>query len=54
MGDLRPGQSRRLDLQLTANRPGTLAAMLAARGEGNLRSEDRFAWKWRPRSWTSP
>jgi uncharacterized repeat protein (TIGR01451 family) len=42
VGDLRPGQSRRLDLQLTANRPGTITTVLAARGEGNLRSEDRF------------
>ncbi len=42
VGDLRPGESRRLDLQLLANRPGTLTSVLAVRGEGHLRSEDRF------------
>ncbi len=42
VGDLHPGESRRLDLQLAASRPGAVTNVLAARGEGNLRTEDRF------------
>jgi uncharacterized repeat protein (TIGR01451 family) len=42
VGQLRPGESRRLDLQLLANRPGTLTSVLAVRGEGRLRCEDRY------------
>ena len=43
VGDLRPGESRQLDLQLTAKRPGTVTNVLAARGDGKLRTENRFS-----------
>ncbi len=42
VGDLRPGESRRLELQLAANRAGAITNVLSARAEGNLRTEDRF------------
>lgn len=41
VGDLKPGESRRLDLPLVANRPGPLTNVLIARGDGNLRVEDK-------------
>ena len=41
VGDLKPGESRRLDLPLVANRPGPLTNVLVARGDGNLRAEDK-------------
>ncbi|MGA2033366.1 MAG: CARDB domain-containing protein [Thermoguttaceae bacterium] len=43
IGDLKPGESRKLELKLLAQRPGVLSNILSARGEGNLRCEDRFA-----------
>jgi uncharacterized repeat protein (TIGR01451 family) len=42
VGDLRPGESRKLQLQLAARRPGPVTNVLCARGEGDLRTEDRF------------
>ncbi|HUT09644.1 MAG TPA: DUF11 domain-containing protein [Thermoguttaceae bacterium] len=42
VGDLPPGESRRLELTLLASRPGPTANLLTARGEGNLRTEDRL------------
>jgi uncharacterized repeat protein (TIGR01451 family) len=42
VGDLRPGESRKLDLQLTAKRPGPVTNLLTARGDGKLRTENRF------------
>lgn len=42
VGDLPPGESRKLQLTLTADRAGRLTNLLTARGEGNLRAEDRF------------
>jgi uncharacterized repeat protein (TIGR01451 family) len=42
LGDLKPGESRKLELPLTAKRGGAVSNMLTARGEGNLRAESRF------------
>ncbi len=42
VGDLKPGESRKLELPMTAGRPGPLTNMLSARGDGNLRAEDKF------------
>ncbi len=41
VGNLKPGESRRLDLPLVANRPGPLTNVLVARGDGDLRAEDK-------------
>lgn len=41
IGALRPGETRQLDLALTAVRPGPAANILSVRGEGNLRAESR-------------
>jgi uncharacterized repeat protein (TIGR01451 family) len=41
VGDLKPGESRKLDLPLVASRPGPTTNLLVARGDGNLRAEDR-------------
>ena len=41
MGDLKPGESRKLDLPLLANRAGPVTNLLAARGDGNLRAEHK-------------
>ena len=41
VGDLKPGESRKLELPLVANRPGPTANLLSARGDGNLRAEDK-------------
>ncbi len=41
IGDLRPGESREVQLKLRAVRPGSAANLLVARAEGNLRVEDR-------------
>lgn len=41
VGDLKPGESRKLDLPLVANRPGPAVNLLTARGDGNLRVEDK-------------
>jgi len=42
VGDLKPGESRKLELPMTAGRPGPLTNQLNARGDGNLRAEDKF------------
>jgi len=42
VGDLPPGQSRKLELTLVANRPGPVANLLTAHGDGNLKAEDRL------------
>jgi len=42
VGDLPPGESRKLELTLVANRPGPVANLLTAHGDGNLKSEDRL------------
>jgi len=42
VGDLPPGESRRLELTLLASRSGPTTNLLTARGEGNLRTEDRL------------
>jgi uncharacterized repeat protein (TIGR01451 family) len=41
VGDLKPGESRKLELPLVADQPGRAANLLVARGEGNLRVEDK-------------
>ncbi len=41
VGDLKPGESRKLDLPLTANRPGVTTNLLSARGDANLRAENK-------------
>jgi len=41
IGALRPGETRQLDLALTAVRPGPAVNILGVRGEGNLRAETR-------------
>ncbi|MCE5268034.1 MAG: DUF11 domain-containing protein, partial [Planctomycetaceae bacterium] len=41
VGDLKPGESRRLDLPLVASRPGPLTNFLVARADGNLRAENK-------------
>ncbi|MBN2579060.1 MAG: DUF11 domain-containing protein [Pirellulales bacterium] len=43
VGNLRPGESKRLQLQLTATAPGRIDNVLTARADGNLRTEDRLA-----------
>lgn len=42
VGNLKPGETRTLELPLTANRPGVVSNMLSARGEGNLTAEHKF------------
>ena len=42
VGDLKPGESRKLDLPLVANRPGPTTNILSARGDGNLRAERKL------------
>lgn len=41
VGDLPPGESRKLELTLVANRPGPAVNLLVARGDGNLHTESR-------------
>jgi uncharacterized repeat protein (TIGR01451 family) len=43
VGDLKPGESRRLELPLVADQAGKAVNLLVARGEGNLRVEDKRA-----------
>ena len=62
VGDLKPGESRKLELPLVANRPGPTTNVLSARGDGNLRAErparprsarpavGRRSWKGRRRA----
>ena len=40
VGDLKPGESRKLDLPLVATRPGVAANLLSARGDGELHAEN--------------
>jgi uncharacterized repeat protein (TIGR01451 family) len=42
IGDLRPNESRRLELTLKAAQPGQVANLLSAHGEANLKAEDRL------------
>ncbi len=42
VGDLRPGESKKLDLPLVAVAAGPVVNVLTARADGNLRSEDRL------------
>jgi len=42
IGDLKPNESRQLELKLTAAQAGRIGNVLVARGEANLRVEDRF------------
>jgi uncharacterized repeat protein (TIGR01451 family) len=42
VGELPPGESRKLALTLTATRPGPVSNVLTAQGEGNLRAEGRL------------
>ena len=42
VGDLKPGESRKLELPLVANRPGPATNLLSARGDGNLRAENKL------------
>ncbi|MFZ1932527.1 MAG: hypothetical protein WCB27_26350 [Thermoguttaceae bacterium] len=41
VGDLKPGESRKLDLPLVAARPGVATNLLTARGDGSLRAENQ-------------
>jgi uncharacterized repeat protein (TIGR01451 family) len=41
VGDLKPGESRKLDLPLVARQPGPVTNVLRAHGEGDLRTEAR-------------
>jgi uncharacterized repeat protein (TIGR01451 family) len=41
VGDLKPGESRELELVLTAAKPGVAANVLSARGDGTLRAENQ-------------
>ena len=41
VGDLKPGESKKLELSLTAARAGQVINVLSAQGDGNLRAEDR-------------
>ena len=42
VGDLKPGESRQLPLRLKAVGAGTIANLIAARADANLRAEHRF------------
>ena len=42
VGDLKPNESRQLDLKLTATQAGRIGNTLVARAEANLDAEDRF------------
>ncbi len=42
VGDLKPGESRQLQLRLKAVQPGAIANVISARGDANLRAEHRF------------
>lgn len=41
VGDLKPGESRKLDLPLVASQAGVVTNMLRATGDGNLRVDDQ-------------
>ena len=40
VGDLKPGESRKLELPLLANRAGLASNVLSARGDGNLKADN--------------
>jgi uncharacterized repeat protein (TIGR01451 family) len=42
VGDLKPGESRKLELKLRAGKAGALTNVAGARGDGSLRAEHRF------------
>ena len=42
LGDLKPNESRQLDLTLVAEKPGVFTNLLNARAEANLKVEDQF------------
>lgn len=42
IGDLKPNETRQLELKLTAAQAGRMTNLLVGRGEGDLRVEDRF------------
>ena len=42
VGNLKPGESRKLELPLVANRPGPTTNLISARGEGSLRAENKL------------
>ena len=54
VGDLRPGESRKLDLQLTAKRPGRSPTCLRHAATASCGPRTASTWKWSPRTWTSP
>jgi uncharacterized repeat protein (TIGR01451 family) len=41
VGELRPGESRKLELTMVAKQPGPVTNVLTARGDGNLRVENK-------------
>lgn len=42
VGDILPGQAKRLDLRLAATRPGEVTNVLLAKGDGGLEAEDQL------------
>jgi len=42
VGDLKPNESRQIDLKLTAVQPGAVTNVLVARGDVNVKTEDRW------------
>ena len=42
LGDLRPGESKKLDLPMAAVAPGRASNILTARGDGNLEAQERL------------
>jgi uncharacterized repeat protein (TIGR01451 family) len=42
VGELKPGEKRKLDLPLVANRPGAITNHLSVRGDGNLRADHKL------------
>ena len=42
VGDLKPGESRQLQLRLKAVQAGTIANVITARADANLRAQHRF------------
>jgi uncharacterized repeat protein (TIGR01451 family) len=42
VGDLKPGESRQLQLHLKAVKPGTITNVITAKADANLRAEHRF------------
>jgi uncharacterized repeat protein (TIGR01451 family) len=42
VGELKPNESRHVELKLSAVQPGPMIGAISARGEGNLKAEDRL------------